>query len=899
MRLTKTALVIAGTLLTGTAVASLPGKPTLGWGEYVYSLIEIDPSAVAYNQLISAKRDSVNVDVSWDVWSGGAADTATILLNDEVVWQGPGSAKSASFTVDKGGKYDMVLELCNASGCVLSDPKEVTVADTDGSHMGKLETIFTENNKPFENTTGKIVGTYFVEWGVYGREYPVDKMPSANLNRIIYGFIPICGGDGLNDSVKSIGNSFKALQDACAGRKDFQVAIHDPWAAIQKPQTAVEELKAWSTPYKGNFGALMMMKNANPHVKVLPSIGGWTLSDPFFFMHDATKRKVFIDSVEDFLETWKFFDGVDIDWEFPGGGGANPSLGAENDGELYVTLMRELRAMLDKLGEKYERYYELTSAISVGADKIAKVPYGEAVKYMDNIYLMAYDYYGAWSNTELNHQSGLHSSSVNPMPDGYWSSKGIDLMLAQGVPAEKLVLGVGAYGRGWTNVTNYVAGNPFTGVGGGPIKGTWENGVLDYRDIVDNHMGSEWTRGYDEEAEAPYLFNSSTGDLISYDDTRSVIAKAKYVMDHNLGGIFHWEMDADNGDLVNAMHEGLGHNEGSGSGSGGSGGSGGGEVAPPPPVVVPNKAPVANAGQARSVMGPTSATLNGSQSKDPEGENITYNWTQTGGPKVTLSGQTQSNATIQVPAVNALTPYTFTLTVTDPEGLASTDTVVINNEASKPEVSNTAPTVSMPQTMLVDETKQVTVRATASDKEGDELTYQWTINPQVKILSGAGTNAIVIEAPSVTEDQSFPVTVVVSDGEYQMSSQGTLQVKNTDLPPTSGGGSGGAGACKTTDASASNYPAWDASTVYTSETVNYNGLVYQANWWNQGDAPSPSNETWTLKSTVDLPWNPGVAYDGNAEVNHNGSRYKAKWWTKGDTPGSADVWVKVGDATCN
>ena len=75
---------------------------------------------------------------------------------------------------------------------------------------------------------------------------------------------------------------------------------------------------------------------------------------------------MFVASVKEFLQTWKFFDGVDIDWEFPGGQGANPSLGNPSDGATYVVLMQELRAMLDELEAETGRQYELTSAISAG-----------------------------------------------------------------------------------------------------------------------------------------------------------------------------------------------------------------------------------------------------------------------------------------------------------------------------------------------------------------------------------------------------------------------------------------------------------------------------------------------------------------------------------------------------
>ena len=57
----------------------------------------------------------------------------------------------------------------------------------------------------------------------------------------------------------------------------------------------------------------MALKQRYPDLKILPSIGGWTLSDPFYEFGDKTKRDKFVASVKRFLQTWKFYDGVDID----------------------------------------------------------------------------------------------------------------------------------------------------------------------------------------------------------------------------------------------------------------------------------------------------------------------------------------------------------------------------------------------------------------------------------------------------------------------------------------------------------------------------------------------------------------------------------------------------------
>ncbi|XP_037867788.1 chitinase isoform X2 [Bombyx mori] len=531
-----------------------PGKPNLGWGERTFAIVEVNQAATAYNQLVT-KKDAADVSVNWNVWTGDAADKSRVLLDKKEVWSGAGSATSAAFKVKKGGRYQMQVELCNSDGCSSSEGVEIVVADTDGSHLRPLDYSIGEKNKPFKQTSGKVVGAYFVEWGVYPRKFPVDRVPVPNLTHLLYGFIPICGGDGINDSLKEIEGSFQALQRSCSGREDFKVSIHDPWAALQKPQKG---LSSWNEPYKGNFGQLMQLKQANTGLKVLPSIGGWTLADPFFFFTDKTKRDRFVASVKDFLQTWKFFDGVDIDWEFPGGKGANPDLGSPKDGDVYVQLMKELRQMLDELAAETGRTYELTSAISAGWDKIQVVNYKEAQKYMDHIFVMSYDFKGAWSNDTLGHQTALYAPSWSPK-ETYTTDFGIRYLLTQGVQPKKLVVGVAMYGRGWTGVHDYNDDIPFTGVANGPVKGTWQDGVVDYREIVNGITSGTWQYFYDKVAQAPYVWNPTTGDLVTYDDARSVIEKGKYVRNNKLGGLFAWEIDADNGDILNAMNMGLGN----------------------------------------------------------------------------------------------------------------------------------------------------------------------------------------------------------------------------------------------------------------------------------------------------------------------------------------------------
>lgn len=530
----------------------LPQKPTLAWGERKFTIVELSNQAIAYNQLVK-KKSAVDVPVKWNVWSGDAVTKSRVLLNGKEYWIGNGgNSGAATLKVEKGGIYQLVVEVCNAEGCETSEPTQIIVADTDGSHLPHLDVKLYEKNKPYTQSSGKVVAAYFAEWSVYARQFSVDKIPIPNLTHLLYGFIPICGGNGYNDGLKEIENSFQTLQRACAGREDFKVSIHDAFAALQKPQIGVS---SWDAPFKGNYGQLMMLKQTKPDLKILPSIGGWTLSDPFFFFNDTTKRSRFVDSVRDFLETWKFFDGVDIDWEFPGGKGVNPKLGSPKDGQVYVTLMKELREMLDKLSVQTGKQYQLTSAIGAGWDKIKVVNYKEAEKYLDYIFLMTYDFKGAWSNTSLGHQAGLYAPAWKPS-ENYTTDFSVKYLLAQGVNPKKVVVGVAMYGRRWTGVHGYKNDNPFTGNATGPIK----DKSVDYKEILNEMAQGKLTYHYDDVAQAPYLFNKSTGELITYEDVRSVIDKAKYVRNNKLGGLFAWEIDFDNGDILNAMNMGLGNN---------------------------------------------------------------------------------------------------------------------------------------------------------------------------------------------------------------------------------------------------------------------------------------------------------------------------------------------------
>ncbi|MFC5473795.1 glycosyl hydrolase family 18 protein [Paraherbaspirillum soli] len=775
---TRTVLAAAVSLCCASSAFAAPGAPQLSTDEITsvpHGFVQIDlqaaGSAKPYKDIVKL-NDKVEVPLPFNIWSGGAATKAYAVIDgvvDEasVITLTAGNQKGTVKTnVKKAGVRQMQVRACDANGeCATSTALPVTVFDTVPELANDLPNNADANFKKYANTTGSVVGTYFATWSVYGRKFNVDNVPVENLTHILYGFLPICGGNGVNDSLKDAGTPYQALQKACEGLPDFSVAIHDPWAEIGMTLPGQDA----KSPLKGVLGQMMAAKKRNPNLKILPSVGGWTLSDPFFHFGDAAKRKVFVDSMEQFLRTWKFFDGIDIDWEFPGGGGANGRLGDKSkDGATYVTLMKELRTMMDRVSKDTGKTYELTSAIGASKDKIAVVDYKKATQYMDYIFDMTYDYYGAWSMTDLGHQTALYGTKWKP--GAHTTDISMQALLDQGVDPKKLVVGVAAYGRGWSGVSNLKdPNNPFTGTAKGAIAGGWEPGILDYKKIAKDMAGptgkgiNGYEYSYDAAAEAPSLFKKSTGELITYDDARSTIAKGNYVRDHKLGGVFSWEIDADNGDILNAMHDGLGHDLGSGG--------------------MLNKPPVANAGGNQTITGGQTVQLDGSRSSDPEGKQLTYRWEQTAGASLQLTNGDRAVASITTPVVQQPTEFGFRLTVSDPQGLSKADNVTVTAKPAEAALPLSGK-LTMPATVTAG--GKIDFSVAVENPSGKPLTYKWSRTASLFGGSVGNKPAGSYSVTSVDKDSKGRVSVEVSDGaeKFTLGQDVVVKAAGAGLPPS-------------------------------------------------------------------------------------------------------------------
>jgi chitinase len=396
-------------------------------------------------------------------------------------------------------------------------------ADQTGPVSGAVAVRTTGGGGGEPGPGDKVKLGYFTNWGVYGRNYHVKNLvtsgSASKITHINYAFGNVSGG---------------------------KCTIGDAYADYDKAYTADQSVDGkadtWDQPLRGNFNQLRKLKAQYPHIKVLWSFGGWTWSGGFgqAVQNPAAFAQSCYDLVED--PRWAdVFDGIDLDWEYPNACG----LTCDTSGPAaFKNMMQAMRA-------KFGANNLVTAAVTADATsggKIDAADYGGAAQYLDWYNVMTYDFFGAWA---AKGPTAPHSplTSYPGIPQaGFNSAEAIAKFKAKGVPAKKLLLGIGFYGRGWTGVTQSAPGGTATG----PAAGTYEQGIEDYKVLKSScpatgtiagtayaHCGTNWW---------------------SYDTPATVTSKMNWAETQGLGGAFFWEFSGDtsNGELVSAINSGLG-----------------------------------------------------------------------------------------------------------------------------------------------------------------------------------------------------------------------------------------------------------------------------------------------------------------------------------------------------
>jgi chitinase len=297
-----------------------------------------------------------------------------------------------------------------------------------------------------------------------------------------------------------------------------------------------------------NFAVLASLRDRNPSLTVLVSVGGWLWSGSFSDIAlTPQSRQRFIQSAIDFLALYHL-DGLDIDWEYPGLPGAGHAFRPE-DKQNFTALLRELRVRFNRESGKQRRKLVLTIAAGASPDFLSHTEMAKVARSVDTVNLMAYDYYEPGSGPITGHHAPLFTNPHDP--EKVSADASVRAFEAAGVPAAKLVLGIPLYGHAWAAVGDrdhglYQAGKPGA------------NGWAPFSVIESTMLGHGFVRYWDPVSDVPWLYNADTHTFVSYEDEQSIAAKCKYVHAHHLAGIMVWDVEGDpSAKLLTAIHNGL------------------------------------------------------------------------------------------------------------------------------------------------------------------------------------------------------------------------------------------------------------------------------------------------------------------------------------------------------
>jgi GH18 family chitinase len=365
----------------------------------------------------------------------------------------------------------------------------------------------------------KVVATYYA---ADGNTATIDNLPAKQLTHVLYAFLAVCGNNQGAPLVTQ-----QAIKKSCKGKAPFT-------AVMFNEEQAKDELSHFK-----------QLKKKHPHLILLPSFGGWTLSNPF---HDIAKssaaRQHFVKTAVSLIAKHDVFDGIDIDWEFPGGGGnTHPVLegiAANQEKITFRLMMKEFRTALNTLSLQTNRQYQLTAAVSGSAEKTKAINWQKTIPHMDYVFAMTYDFVIG------DGQAGHHTNLFSPDDKTHSTAGMINNLLNAGIPESKLVIGVAFYGRGW--LQSGWQKSHFNGVNRASSIGSFT-----YKQLLEMPLDG-YQYGYDENAQAAYLYHPEKDAFISFDDKRSIAAKANWVKSKGLAGLFSWQIRQDNGDLVSEMY---------------------------------------------------------------------------------------------------------------------------------------------------------------------------------------------------------------------------------------------------------------------------------------------------------------------------------------------------------
>ncbi|WNO08699.1 glycoside hydrolase family 18 protein [Teredinibacter sp. KSP-S5-2] len=368
-----------------------------------------------------------------------------------------------------------------------------------------------------ELESGKLLVGYFPQWNAYSERYALKELHESGvakrLTHLVYAFGNVVNGRCV-------------LGDEYA---DYQLLF-----PAGKSLSGTADLDS-DKQLHGNFGQLRRFKELYPDIKVLYSFGGWSWSSGFG--EAAASPETFADSCYKLINDsrWRgVFDGIDIDWEYPNTCGQSCDKSGFSG---YPKLMKALR-------ERFPQQL-VTAALGASEEKLKAADYAKAAEFIDFYMLMTYDYVGDWMKKgPVAPHSALWS---HPSIGKKHGDHSIQLLTQLGIDKNKILLGVGFYGRGWDGVNSFKAGSRAKS----PAA---PKGMAQYHELTKkNCQNSGLIAG------VAYAYCDK--EWWSFDSPASLPEKVAYVKEKDLAGMFVWEISGDTSDaklmksIVKALNE--------------------------------------------------------------------------------------------------------------------------------------------------------------------------------------------------------------------------------------------------------------------------------------------------------------------------------------------------------
>ncbi|XP_045129636.1 acidic mammalian chitinase-like [Portunus trituberculatus] len=349
-----------------------------------------------------------------------------------------------------------------------------------------------------------VVLCYYESWAIYRMgegKVTVDDLDPFACTHYLYAFA------GLNN--------------------DHTIKVGDPWADLCNGG--------------GHCGYKKFtdMKAQNNNLLTLLSVGGWSVGSPPFSLMTATPatRAAFITSAINLLRTHNF-DGLDVSWLYPALNG-----GAPQDRDNFVHLLRELEEAMTSHGMMVTVSVAPTEEIASKAYDIPGIS-----QYVHFVSVMTYNFHGPW-DPYTHHHSALYPFIEDTGNNFYFNmNEAIRYWLMNGMPAQKMVLGMPMFGRCWSlntvTDTGYYA--PASAPPSPPGPWTLQWGFMSYAEICKAQKEYGWTIAKEAGCNEPYTYHLPSNRIwCSYEDRDSVAIKAKYAAGEGLAGLMVWSINDD------------------------------------------------------------------------------------------------------------------------------------------------------------------------------------------------------------------------------------------------------------------------------------------------------------------------------------------------------------------